>query len=228
MVKTDMHEENHKPKICKLAVWSIMSGAMGPLFWGLPIVVSIAAAVMAIKQIRDSQGLLRGKGYAVAGILISALWTLVIVGNMASPSPLEEFQAQAGYLCRSQLAGLGETLLSYAKSNGGKWPAGEKWCDSLEDMGTSREEFKCLLDAEGPCSYAMNKYAEKVGSGMPAEMVLLFESQPGWNQVGGADILSTENHGGKGCNILFGDGRAEFVKTKDLGKLKWKAEENSE
>jgi prepilin-type processing-associated H-X9-DG protein len=43
-----------------------------------------------------------------------------------------------------------------------------------------------------------------------------------WNQLGGPEILTTENHKGKGCNILFVDGRVEFVKTKNLSKLKWK------
>lgn len=43
-----------------------------------------------------------------------------------------------------------------------------------------------------------------------------------WNQVGGPEILTTENHKGKGCNVLFTDGSAKFVKTKNLGNLKWK------
>ena len=43
-----------------------------------------------------------------------------------------------------------------------------------------------------------------------------------WNQVGGPEILTTENHKGKGCNVLFADGFVRFVKTKNLGKLKWK------
>jgi len=45
-----------------------------------------------------------------------------------------------------------------------------------------------------------------------------------WNQVGGPEILTTENHGGKGCHISFNDGHVEFVKTEELGQLKWKVE----
>jgi prepilin-type processing-associated H-X9-DG protein len=43
-----------------------------------------------------------------------------------------------------------------------------------------------------------------------------------WNQVGGAEILTMENHQGRGCNILFADGHAEFVKTQDIHNLRWK------
>jgi prepilin-type processing-associated H-X9-DG protein len=43
-----------------------------------------------------------------------------------------------------------------------------------------------------------------------------------WNQVGGPETLTTENHQGRGCNILFADGHAEFVKTEDIPNLRWK------
>jgi prepilin-type processing-associated H-X9-DG protein len=43
-----------------------------------------------------------------------------------------------------------------------------------------------------------------------------------WNQLGGPEILTTENHKGKGCNVLFADGSVKFVKTQNLGNLKWK------
>jgi len=43
-----------------------------------------------------------------------------------------------------------------------------------------------------------------------------------WNQVGGPEILTTENHNNRGVNILFADGHAEFVQTKDLSNLRWK------
>ena len=46
-----------------------------------------------------------------------------------------------------------------------------------------------------------------------------------WNQFGGPEILTTENHKGKGCNILFNDLHVEFVKKERLGELKWEVEE---
>lgn len=47
-----------------------------------------------------------------------------------------------------------------------------------------------------------------------------------WNQAGGPEMLTTENHQGDGCNVLFADGRVEFVGTNDLNDLEWTAEQN--
>jgi prepilin-type processing-associated H-X9-DG protein len=52
-------------------------------------------------------------------------------------------------------------------------------------------------------------------------MVLLFETSPGWNQCGGADILTVGNHEGDGCNVLFVDGHVEFVTSAGLQHLRW-------
>jgi len=70
----------------------------------------------------------------------------------------------------------------------------------------------------------MNKNIEKLGTAAPPDMVLLFETYPGWNQVGGPEILTTDNHQGDGCNVLFVDSHVEFIKTEYLNDLKWTAE----
>jgi len=44
-----------------------------------------------------------------------------------------------------------------------------------------------------------------------------------WNQHGGPEILSTEHHEGQGCFIVFANGRVKFIKTENLPKLRWTA-----
>jgi prepilin-type processing-associated H-X9-DG protein len=46
-----------------------------------------------------------------------------------------------------------------------------------------------------------------------------------WNQFGGSELLTTDNHKGEGCNVLFNDLHVEFIKTERLGELKWDVEE---
>ncbi len=70
----------------------------------------------------------------------------------------------------------------------------------------------------------MNKNIEIYGLRSPPDMVVLFETHPGWNQSGGPEILTTDNHKGEGCNVLFMDSHVHFVKTEDLDDLKWSAE----
>ena len=62
----------------------------------------------------------------------------------------------------------------------------------------------------------------------PPDMVLLFETKGGWNRPAGPETANTGNCRPDGCNVLFNDGSVTFVKTKDLGKLKWKVEEGEE
>jgi prepilin-type processing-associated H-X9-DG protein len=91
--------------------------------------------------------------------------------------------------------------------------------------------FDVLLQrlTRGPCNYAINKNVEELGTSSPPDMVLLFETnRPGWCQDGGPEILTTNHHNGEGCNILFVDGHVEFVRTKDLNRLKWTPNEKTQ
>jgi len=116
-------------------------------------------------------------------------------------------------------------LLIYAGEYDDKYPTPSKWCDLLlEHTDVTEKQFRCKGTYEGPCNYAMNKNAEIRGTDSPPDMVLLFETSPGWNQAGGPDILTTDNHQGEGCNIVFVDGHVQFVKTRDLNNLKWTPE----
>ena len=90
-------------------------------------------------------------------------------------------------------------------------------------MVAIEKSFKCPASKKGRCHYAMNPNCEPKS---PSDMVLLFETKGGWNQFGGSELLTTENHGGKGCNVLFNDGHVEFVRPERLGELKWKVEGN--
>jgi prepilin-type processing-associated H-X9-DG protein len=118
------------------------------------------------------------------------------------------------------LAGLEKAMQMYANSNEGKYPTADKWCDLLLERNLLTEkQFICRNAGEGKCHYAMNP---NCGPNSPSDMVLLFESRAGWNQSGGPELLAPENHGDKGCNILFNDGHVDFVKKEELGKLKWR------
>ncbi|MCE5185391.1 MAG: hypothetical protein LLF76_04615 [Planctomycetaceae bacterium] len=69
----------------------------------------------------------------------------------------------------------------------------------------------------------MNKNIPEDANDLPPDLVLLFESAPGWNQAGGPEDVVTDRHSkdDSGANIAFADGRVEFVKGQDMPKLKW-------
>ena len=129
--------------------------------------------------------------------------------------------------CIANLRALGVTLYIYAQDNSNSYPTPEKWCDLfVKKYGDHYDKsFRCPGGKEGMCNYAMNPSCDP---NMPEDIVLLFESKSGWNQFGGPEILTLENHNGKGCNVLFNDGHREFVETERLGELNWDVEERDE
>ena len=147
-------------------------------------------------------------------ILLAVLATLVILGIFVPGRPRQRHYARR-VVCLANLHTLGKALAAYAKEQDGKYPTTDKWCDLLiEHAEVSERAFVCPSAGEGLCHYAINpKTAKSMGN------------KGGWNQFGGPEILTTENHKGKGCNILFNNGRVEFVKPERLGELKWEVEE---
>jgi len=68
--------------------------------------------------------------------------------------------------------------------------------------------------------YAMNSNCRE---GSPGDMVFLFESKPGWNQHGGPELFTFDNHDPKGGCVLLNDGEVKFIRTEEeLKQLRWR------
>ncbi|MDD5458204.1 MAG: hypothetical protein PHF37_02275 [Phycisphaerae bacterium] len=113
---------------------------------------------------------------------------------------------------------LGYFFLSYSNDHHEEYPAMTEWCDIVINAGIDKSLLQCQTATEGPCNFAINPNVDSTSS---PDAVLLFETKPGWNQHGGQEIATTENHKGKGCYILFNDMHVEFIKTEDLPNLIW-------
>ena len=120
-------------------------------------------------------------------------------------------------------------LVSTERSQKG-YPDSAAWCDVMIDayranIGKSRQQlmmkpYKCPAAGEGKSHYAMNPNCK---SDSPPETVLLFETKAGWNQHGGPELFSFDNHDPKGGCVLLNDGTVKFIRTKEeLQQLRWK------
>jgi hypothetical protein len=68
--------------------------------------------------------------------------------------------------------------------------------------------------------YAMNPHCWKES---PGDTVYLFETKAGWNQHGGPELFTFDNHDPKGGCVLLNDGTVKFIRTKEeLKQLRWK------
>ncbi|MDI6450879.1 hypothetical protein [Anaerobaca lacustris] len=141
---------------------------------------------------------------------------LAVVGPLFMHPPGDDSRRLT---CMKNLKQLGMSLWQYADNHERRYPLPEQRCDLLvggDDIDAG--VFRCPATKVGPCNYAMNPNADPDSAG---DVVLLFESEPGWNQFGGPELLATENHRGRGCSILFVDGSVRFVKAEELDELKW-------
>ncbi len=125
--------------------------------------------------------------------------------------------------CEENLRIISHAMWAYVEHNGGKFPTDDKWCSLLvQNTDLKRGRFICKSAKWGMSNYAINPNA---GLDSPGNMILLFETNSGWNQVGGPELLTTDNHNGAGCNVMFANGYVGFVEARWVGALKWKIED---
>jgi prepilin-type processing-associated H-X9-DG protein len=193
--------------------------------------IGLLVGLVALVTVREKGGKLVECTVAILGIILNALiLSTFFVAFFGGGLYFSKVPMPSRVVCRKNLKAVGKALRAYANDTGlTAYPQADKWCDLLihyyeadnvSPMG--REQFLCRgaleKDEQGPCHYAINPNCKPRS---PDDTVLLFETKGGWNQFGGPDTLTTENHNGKGCNVLFNDGSVRFVKTGKLDKLKW-------
>ncbi|MBN2183533.1 MAG: hypothetical protein JW715_16610 [Sedimentisphaerales bacterium] len=119
------------------------------------------------------------------------------------------------------------TKVSSAKSEK-MYPNPANWCDIMLqthkdaklDIEYALTPYICPGAGEGKCHYAMNPNCDP---NSPGDMVLLFETKAGWNQHGGPELFTFDNHDPKGGCVLLNDGTVKFIRTEEeLHALRWK------
>jgi prepilin-type processing-associated H-X9-DG protein len=214
-------------KTSGLAVAALVLAILTPFTCLLTFVPALVCGIMALTSINKSAGRLKGKGLAVAGITVSAVALPVVLALLMAilmPALSKTRVLAIRAVCSANMHGIANAISMYAEDNGA-FPTTSKWCDLLiKNQYVNEEQFRCRAAPEGRCSYAINSNLEQLGAAAPADMVLLFETRPGWNQSGGPEILTTENHQGDGCNVAFVDGSVRFLL--EFEHIRWTAQEN--
>jgi len=107
------------------------------------------------------------------------------------------------------------------------YPLPTEWCECMLWTYTNGRREKhiirihnCPSAGSGKNHYAMNPNCKPDS---PADMVLLFETEAGWNQHGGPELFTFDNHDPKGGCVLLNDGTVKFIRTREeLLQLRWK------
>ena len=231
---TTQPQQAQQAKTSGLAITSLVLGILSLFTCLVTAIPAIILGIVALVKIGKRREQLKGMGLAIAGICVPVVAIPLVALMMAITLPALTRTRTIAFrmVCAQNLSALGKAMLIYANDYNDMYPTPSKWCDLLvEYQNVSKQTFACpaalmKYRSVDQCNHAMNENVEKLGTNAPPDMVLLFESGPGWNQAGGPEILTTDNHQREGCNVLFVDGHVEFVKTEGLKNLRWTTGEN--
>jgi prepilin-type processing-associated H-X9-DG protein len=216
------------PKTSGMAVTSLVLGILGVLTCGLTALAGLVLGFMAISRIKNSNGQLEGRGIAVAGTIVSTVFLLMIPLPVAMLLPAlgKAKQKASAIQCMNNVKQLNLGLIMYADDNKEKFPSGATWCDDLKPyLGNSTKPYVCPLGAPNQrCHYAFNSGLVGVSVKdirQPAQTVLVFETDGGWNLSGGRELLPAKGRHSGAYAVGFADGHAEIVRPDRLAKLRW-------
>jgi hypothetical protein len=123
--------------------------------------------------------------------------------------------------CARNLRSLYEGLRWYLGEER-SYPAPTRWYDALvhayqvrgytSSMAILTSAMECPGASPRQYNYAMNSDCEP---NSPRDTPLLFESSPGRNQHGGAELFTFDNHDPKGGLVLLNDGTVKFIRTEE-------------
>jgi hypothetical protein len=113
--------------------------------------------------------------------------------------------------CALHMTNLGRAILTYSDEYGGALPFAEHWCYLVLPYVRGRSEFVCPAAHNRNCSYALNTAVSglrRVDIENAEDLVLLFESDAGWNAAGGPELLPAlpRHHGGERVFYVGGSG----------------------
>ena len=208
-----------------LAISSLVLGILGLFTCGFTAVIGLVLGIVALVRIDRSKGQLGGKGMAVAGMIVSGAFLLLLpfLAAMFIPALAHAKQRALTIHCLSNVRQLDLALAMYADANV-QFPAGDKWCDAVRQNVGRSSVFLCPEGKPGARShYAFNAKLSGVSPkalAQPSRTVLLFETDGGWNLSGGKELLPAKPRHGTYV-IGFVDGHAEAVRPESLNKLRW-------
>lgn len=201
----------------------------------LPIICSLLI-LNGIKIYYSGQRTTMKKSKSIWISLIIFLTVIVIIILLTPAINIwGTYPERSRFSCESKLKTLYNAFIEYSKIHEGVLPDGNSWCDDILNYLKGSDENKmqmyvCISDRLSDaktCSYSMNQnLSNKLLAQVPGDVILLYESNDGWNSSGGSEKITFANHDHlleqKKCGVLFANGKVLHVYEKDLNNLRWK------
>lgn len=219
-------------KTSGMAITSLVLGILGIVTCGITLILSapigLILGLVAMNKIGKSQGQLKGKGLALAGVITSAATFLLIpiFAAMLLPALAQAKQKAQAVNCMNNEKQLALGMLMFTSDHTNHFPVAATWCDAIDDnVGHNENLFKCpAADSTSQCDYAFNSKLDGMDADkVNPQTVMIFESDGGWNANGGVESLPSRARHNRGRTfiIAFVDGHVEAVSQSRLNSLRW-------
>jgi prepilin-type processing-associated H-X9-DG protein len=213
-------------KLSTMAVLALVFGILALPTCGSTALFGLILGIIAMVKVSNSRGQLRGKGIALAGVIVSGISVLLlpVLAAMLLPAfAAAKLKAQA-INCMNNEKQLMLTVRMYSQSNSNHLPPAATWCDAIKPSlgGASEMIFQCpAADPANRCAYAFNTKLDGMDlHNVNPQTVVIFESDSGWNAHGGPEIAAPQRHHNT-LNVAFADGHVERVTDGRFNSLRW-------
>ncbi|MFZ1072224.1 MAG: DUF4190 domain-containing protein [Verrucomicrobiia bacterium] len=215
------------PTTSGLAITSLVLGILGVFTCGITALFGLIFGVMALVKGRQNRGSVGENGIALAGVIVSAIFVFMIPVFVAMllPAFAAAKQRAQEINCMNNEKQLALAVHMYSNDNKDQFPPAATWCDAIRSHVVSDKVFQCPAgDQSKRCNYAYNAKLDGMDrSKVNPNTVLIFETEGGWNDSGGPELmLNHARHGhGRIFVIAFSDGHVEAVTGARLDTLRW-------
>jgi len=209
-----------------LAVTSLVLGILGLFTCGVTALFGLILGIMAmVKAKPPGRGAAGGSGIALAGVIVSAIFLLMIpfFAAMLLPALAAATQKAQTINCVVNEKQLTLAVRMYSNNNKDQFPPAAIWCDAIKADVGSEKFFKCVAaNSSRRCDYAFNAKLGGMETGKAApDTVMIFESDGGWNANGGPEqMIGKPRHAGRFV-VAFADGSVQQLRASQLSALRW-------
>jgi len=210
-------------KTSGLAVTSLVLGILGMFTCGLTALVGLILGIVALVKVKGSKGALKGDGLALAGIIVSAIFLLMlpVFAAMLLPALAAAKQRAETINCVNNEKQLALAIKIYAGDNNDHFPPAATWCDAIG--AGSGKIFKCPgANPDSRCDYAFNSKLDGMDeSKVNPQTVMIFESDGGWNANGGPELMIGKPRHENIFVVALADGSVWQLRQSQLETLRW-------
>ena len=208
-----------------LAVTSLVLGVLGLFTCGITALFGLVLGIIAMVKVSNSRGALRGGGIALAGIIVSGIFLLMIpiYAAMLLPALSAAKQRAQTIVCVSNEKQLALAIRMYSADNTNHVPPAVQWCDGIKRYVTTETLFKCpAANSSSRCDYAFNARLGGLNeTNISPNTVMIFESDGDWNANGGPERMIGKPRHAHIFVVAFADGSVQQVHESQLGTLRW-------